>query len=63
MVVWKNLINNIQIDLFDVPQGVYQLGVAIVNKRLDNKPEIKLALKDTKTVKGWNVLGKIDVVK
>lgn len=59
----RTYINNMQMNLSDVPKGVYELGVAIINKTTDNTPEIKLALKDKQTVKGWNVLGKIIVAK
>jgi hypothetical protein len=59
----KAYLHHIEMNLADVPKGTYQLGVAIINKSLDNKPEIKLALADKNIVKGWNVIGKVEVLR
>jgi hypothetical protein len=45
----------------DVPQGVYSLGVAIVDTTKDNTPGIQLAVENKEIMNGWTVVSSATV--
>ncbi|MFD0716536.1 discoidin domain-containing protein [Paenibacillus sp. GCM10027626] len=51
-----------KLDLNGIPGGTYELAVAIVDSSKQNKPAIRLAVKDIMTEDGWYKLGAIRVV-
>lgn len=46
-------------EISDVPDGTYDLAVAIVDTTNNNKPAIKLAVEDRMTSTGWYTLGEV----